>query len=100
MWGAPLAVQWENKKKNVGGLGSSPCDSAVANATNIHEDAGSIPVLARWVGDLVPGTAGGGRKCGLDPVLLWCRPAALIRSLPWEFQTPWVWHEKDFLKDV
>ena len=41
------------------------------NPTRIHEDAGLIPGLARWIGDLV---------------LLWCRPGARypIPYLAWE----------------
>ena len=45
----------------------------VINLTSVHEDAGSIPCVAYWVG---------------DPVLLWlwCRPAAAapVWSLAWE----------------
>ena len=41
---------------------SSHCGSAVTNTASIHEDVGSIPGLAQWVGDLV---------------WLWCRPAAI-----------------------
>ena len=52
----------------------------VKNPTITHEDAGSIPGLAM--------SCGVGRRCGLDPALLWlwCRWAAtaLIRPLGWE----------------
>ena len=53
-------------------LEDSHCGSVVINPTGISEDIGSI--LALLSGIIV--SCGVGRRCSLDPVKLWCRPAA------------------------
>ena len=54
------------------GDGSSHCGSALTSPTSIHEDVGSIPSLAQWVGAAgVAMRCHVGGRCSSDLVLLW-----------------------------
>ena len=75
------------EKGKIQGWGVPIVAQRVKNPTSIHEDAGPIPGLPRWVKDLAV-SCGIGRRCGSDPELLWfgCSPAAAapMQHLTWE----------------
>ena len=62
------------------------------NLTNIHEDTGSIPVLALWIKrSSIAVSCGVGCRYSLDPALLWlwCRPAAVAPTQPLVWELPY-----------
>ena len=69
---------------------SSCCGTVETNLTRNDEVEGSVPGLAQWVKDLaVAMSCGVGCRCSLDPMWLWCRPAAVAQILPLAWEPPY-----------
>ena len=88
---------------------SSHCGSVVTNLTSIHEDAGSIPVLAQWVKNMalswavvsvaevaqIPSCCGcGNRPAAAAPIQL------LAWELPYAMWQRWKEKKKSFLLSI
>ena len=74
--------------KKIGICGNSYCGSEGYKPISMYKDAGSMswPRSVCW-GSSIAIICGVGRRCSLDPMLLWCRLVAAtpIRLLAWEF---------------
>ena len=97
-WIIQVDIMWsqESLKVDEGDLrkrdrGCSHCGTAEMNPTSIHEDAGLIPDLTWWVGDLALQTDLIGHRHSSDPMLLWlwCRPVAVVLMWPLAWELPY-----------
>ena len=71
-------------------MGSSHCDTAEKNPTNIPEDVGSIPGFQE---SDVALSCGVGHKHSVDLMLLWHRPAAVALIQPLAREPPYTWEQ-------